>query len=95
MSFLSIRGNALGLMMFVAGGVIAGVGSFVLRLGDVPVMLMVGVALITMDLLFRVRVRPAPGWLMQPQFGGFLLFVPVWIAGLAVIGINIVNSLMP
>ena len=90
---LHIRGNALGIAMFVIGGVIAGVGGFILKLGDAPIMIMVGVALLLMDLIIRWQVRNQAGWLMSKQLGGYFFFVPVWILGILVIIINILNGL--
>lgn len=87
-----IRGNALGVAMFVAGGVIAGIGGFVFKLGDAPTMIMVGIALILMDLIIRLRVRSQPGWLMSKQLGGYFFFVPVWILGIFVVVINVLNG---
>mgnify|MGYP000942245792 CR=1 FL=1 len=91
---LPIRGNALGLAMLVVTGAIAAVGGLVLQLGDALVMIAVGGALIVMDLAVRWRVRPAPGWLMQSHAGGYLFFVPVWVAGGVVILINVINALV-
>ena len=87
-----IRGNPLGVAMFVAGGVIAGIGGFVFKLGDAPTMIMVGIALILMDLIIRLRVRSQPGWLMSKQLGGYFFFVPVWILGIFVVVINVLNG---
>lgn len=90
---LHIRGNALGLAMFVVGGMIAGVGGFIFKLSDAPIMIMVGVALVLMDLIVRLRVRSQPGWLMSKQLGGYFFFVPVWILGIIVIIINVLTGL--
>ena len=89
---LHVRGNALGLIMFVIGGVIAGVGGFIFKLGDAPIMIMVGVALFLMDMIIRLRVRNQPGWLMSKALGGYFFFVPVWILGILVIILNILNG---
>ncbi len=94
MTLLPIRGNALGLAMIVATGAIAGIGSLAFKLGDALVMLSVGGALIVMDLLVRLRFRPATGWLTQSQFGGSLFVAPVWGVGILIIVINIVNTLL-
>ena len=94
MTLLRIRGNALGIAMLVATGAIAGIGGLVLKLGDAIVMISVGAALILMDLLIRFRSRPVAGWLTQSQFGGYLFFLPIWGAGILVIVINIVNTLL-
>jgi hypothetical protein len=91
MTLLRIRGNALGFAMIVASALVAGVGGFVLHLADAPVMIGVGISLILMDLFIRLRSRPAPGWLTQSQWGGYLFFVPVWVVGIVMIVVNIVN----
>ncbi|HAX70916.1 MAG TPA: hypothetical protein DCY14_14985 [Anaerolineae bacterium] len=90
---LQSRGNVLGVIMFVIGGVIAGIGGLVFKLGDAPIMIMVGVALFLMDMVIRLRVRTQPGWLMSKQMGGYFFFIPVWLLGLFVIAINIINGL--
>lgn len=91
MTLIPIRGNALGLAMIVATGLIAGVGALLLHLDDALVMIAVGVALIVMDLLIRLTVRQAQGWLTRPEFGGYLFFVPIWVVGIAIILINLIN----
>ncbi len=93
MTLIPIRGNALGLAMVVVTGVIAGVGSLVFRLGDALVMMSVGAALIAMDVLIRLRARPAAGWLTQRQFGGYFFFAPVWVVGVVIIAVNIISVL--
>lgn len=90
---LHVRGNALGLAMFVVGGVIAGIGGFIFKLGDAPTMIMVGVSLVLMDMIIRLQVRTQPGWLMSKQLGGYFFFVPVWLLGIFVIILNILNGL--
>ncbi|MBN8583168.1 MAG: hypothetical protein J0L96_21065 [Anaerolineae bacterium] len=87
------RGNVLGIIMFIVGGVIAGVGGFVFKLGDATVMIMVGTALFLMDLIIRLRVRNQKGWLMSKLLGGYFFFVPVWILGVIVIVVNTLNGL--
>ena len=94
MTLIPIRGNGLGLAMVVATGVVAGLGSLVFRLGDALVMGAVGVALIAMDLLIRLRARPAHGWLTRSEHGGYLFFVPVWVVGVVMVGVNIMNALV-
>jgi hypothetical protein len=89
---LHVRGNALGVIMFIIGGVIAGVGGFIFKLGDAPIMIMVGVALFLMDMIIRLRVRNQAGWLMSKSLGGYFFFVPVWILGILVIILNILNG---
>jgi hypothetical protein len=94
MSLLSIRGNTLGLAMIVATGAIAGLGGLVLKLPDALVMSAVGGALIVMGVIIRWRARPAPGWLTQSQFGGYLFFVPAWGTGLVIMVANVISVVM-
>lgn len=93
MTLLRLRGNVMGFAMIVASALVAGVGGFLLKLPDPVVMSGVGLALIIMDLLIRWRSRPAAGWLMQRQFGGYLYILPIWVLGIVVIVINVINAL--
>lgn len=88
-----IRSNGWGLALFVLGGVIAGVGSFVLKIADAPVLMSVGLALIVGDLIIRARFRSQPGWLWQGHFGGRLFFLPMWVLGLIVLVANLAKGL--
>jgi len=87
-----IRGNILGLMMFVVVSPIPFIGTFVLKLADPVTMSCVGGTLSLIDLLFRLRSRPSVGWLLQKNFGGMLFFLPVWIFGIVVIALNIIKA---
>lgn len=86
-----LQGNLLGFGMFVATALIVVIGKFVLKLPDVIVMSSVGAGLVLIDLIFRLLNRAAKGWLMGKQFGGYLYFTPVWIFGIIIILINIIN----
>ncbi len=88
-----IRSNGWGLALFVLGGVIAGVGSFVLKIADAPVLMSVGAALIVADVIIRARFRSRPGWLFQRQYGGYLFYIPMWIVGVVVFAANMINAL--
>ena len=90
---LPIQGNALGFAMFITAGVIAGIGGLLLKLGDTPIMIMVGVALLLMDLIIRLRVRNQPKWLTAKHLGGYLFIVPVWVVGIFIIVLNVINGL--
>lgn len=92
MGILLIRGNLLGLIMVVAVSPIALIGGFILKLGDPITIACVGIGLIVIDLIVRFRSRPSEGWLLQKQFGGTLFFLPTWIFGIIVIGLNVVNA---
>lgn len=86
-----IQGNLIGFGMFIACGVIALIG-FLLKLPNAPVMITIGVALILIDLILRATKRNNKGWLTGKAFGGYLFFAPVWIFGIIVIAINIINA---
>jgi hypothetical protein len=92
---MPIYGNGLGLLMFVVCALPALVGGLLLRLPDPIVMGFVGVTLIAMDMVVRIRNRKQTGWLMKKELGGYLYFIPVWIFGVVVIIINIVNAISP
>ncbi|WP_339375568.1 hypothetical protein [Pseudanabaena sp. UWO311] len=94
MIILLIRGNILGLLMFVAVSPIALIGGFLLKLADPITMCCVGVALVAIDLLVRFRSRPSKGWLTQREFGGTLFFLPVWAFGIVVVCLNIAKALL-
>jgi hypothetical protein len=84
----------LTVILIVASALVAGVGSLLLRLGDALVMGSVGVAMILMDLGVRLLWRRESGWLTKKHLGGFLYIVPVWVVGIVVIGVNVLNSLI-
>lgn len=89
-----INGNLIGFGMFVIGAIVAAIGGFVLKLPNAQVMIAVGITLILVDFLFRFLSRKNKGWLWHKEFGGYAIFLPVWILGIAVIVINIVNILI-
>ena len=88
-----IRTNSWGLALFVVGGLIAGVGSFILKIADAPVLMSVGAALIVTDVIIRARFRHQPGWLFNRQCGGYLFYIPMWIIGVIVFAANLINAL--
>lgn len=90
---MRIRGNGLGLLMFVVAGVLAGVGGLILNLEDAPVMIMVGLALFLMDFIIRLFAREQEKWLTASHLGGYLFIAPVWVIGIFVIVLNIINGL--
>ncbi|MCA0455123.1 MAG: hypothetical protein LCI00_14205 [Chloroflexi bacterium] len=90
-----INGNRLGILMFVVAALVAGAGSLLLKLPDPVTMIAVGVALIGMDSIVRLRSRATSGWLMHKELGGYLYFIPVWVAGIVVIVINLIASANP
>ncbi len=90
-----IHGNLLGMLMFVVGGIIAGVGYLFLKLPDPVTMMAVGITLIAADLVVRFRARPETGWLTNKQLGGYLFFIPAWGFGIIVVVDNIISGLQP
>ena len=94
MTLLPLRGNALGIMMLVVSALIAFAGGFLRKLPDAPVMIAVGVGLILMDAVARLRFRRQRGWLTRRVFGGYLFVLPVWGIGLIVILINVINTVV-
>ncbi len=90
---LIVRGNWLGLGMFVVGGIVAGIGGFLLKLGDTKTMIAVGVVILLLDLGFRLSAIGQANWLFAKKTGGFFFFVPVWILGAFVIVLNVLIGL--
>ena len=86
-----IQGNLIGFGMFVIAGIVIAIGHFLLKLPDIAVMISGGIALIVVDLFLRLMKKNNQGWLMGKNFGGYLFFAPVWIFGMIVIGINVIN----
>ena len=86
-----IQGNLIGFGMFVIAGIVIAIGHFLLKLPDIAVMISGGIALIVVDLFLRLMKKNNQGWLMGKNFGGYLFFAPVWIFGIIVIGINVIN----
>jgi len=91
----SVHGNALGILMFMVCALPALVGGLFLRLPDPIVMGFVGIALVAMDMVVRIRNRKQTGWVMKKDLGGYLYFIPVWIFGIFVIILNIINAIRP
>lgn len=89
---LPINTNYLGLGLIVLGGLVAGVGLF-FGLGDAVTMLGVGSAVILADILLRLRWRLNAGWLYKSEFGGTLLFLPMWVIGILAIVGGVANAL--
>jgi hypothetical protein len=86
-----IQGNLIGFGMFIISGIVVALGYFVFKLPDVAVMIAAGLTLILVDLIARLMKKSSQGWLMSKNFGGYLFFAPVWIFGMIVIAINLIN----
>lgn len=91
-----IQGNKLGLLMFVICGLVAG-AALVLKLPNVVGMVGVGLTLLLMDMIIRLRQRSSVptnhNWLTTKEIGGYLYFIPAWVGGVVVIAINVINVL--
>ncbi len=86
-----IQGNLTGFGMFIIAGIVVAIGSFLLKLPDLVVTIGAGMTLIVVDLIARLLKKNEKGWLMGKRFGGYLFFAPVWIFGIIVIVINLIN----
>jgi len=91
---LMIQGNLIGFGMFIIAAIVIALGYFVFKLPDAAVMIGGGLALIVIDLIARLIKKNNQGWLMGKNFGGYLFFAPVWIFGIIVIVINVINFLV-
>jgi hypothetical protein len=86
-----IQGNLIGFGMFIIAAVVVALGYFVFKLPDPAIMLGAGITLVAVDLIARLLKKNEKGWLMGKNFGGYLFFAPVWIFGIIVIVINVIN----
>jgi hypothetical protein len=86
-----VQGNLRGFGIFIISGIVVAIGYFLLKLPDVAVMIAGGITLIAVDLVLRLLKKNEKGWLMSKNFGGYLYFAPVWVFGIIVIIINIIN----
>ena len=77
--------------MLILTAIVIVIGHFLLKLPDVWVMIGCGIMLIVVDLIFRLMKKNEKSWLMGKNFGGYFFFAPVWIFGIIVIAINIIN----
>ena len=89
---ITVRGNWLGIGMFVMGGIIAGIAGFILKLGDFVTMVSVGIFLILADLGFRFFINKKSNKLFGKETGGYFFFIPVWVLGIVVVIINVVKA---
>lgn len=85
---MALRGNWLGLWMFVFGALVAVVAGFVLKLPDQITMTSVGVSLFVADVGFRAFVGGEGNRAFGRKSGGFFFFLPVWLLGLVVAAAN-------
>lgn len=88
-----IEGNRLGLVFFVSSALIVLAG-LLIGLSDAVTMISVGVYLFLIDLIWRWRKHEAhQRWWFTPETGGRLFWIPVWLLGVGVIVINLINTM--
>ena len=92
MSLIPIRGNMLGIALFVIAGLLAGLLSLVFKRPNATTLIGVGLFLLVVDLLIRAASRSKKGWLFQHKLGSYLFFVPVWVLGIIVVIVNVVSG---
>lgn len=78
--------------MFLASAPIALIFSFAFRFGDAITMIAVGISLVVIDLAFRFLINTGEPRIFGKTTGGYFLFVPVWLLGILVIVLNMINS---
>ena len=88
-----VNGNLIGFAMLILSALIFALPGYLLKFPNAPVMIGVGIVLIAADLVMRLTNRSKERWLMGDRTGGYLFFIPVWIFGIAMIVINVVNAL--
>ena len=86
-----MNGNLIGFAMVVLSALVVALPGYLLKLPNAPVMIGVGVVLIAGDIVLRLVNRNKEKWLMSTQTGGYLFLIPVWISGIAVVIINLIN----
>jgi len=89
-----INGNLVGFVMVIVSAVAVALPGYLFRLPDAVTMVGVGVVLIAADIGLRLTRRGSEKWLMGQQTGGYLIFIPVWTFGIAMIVLNLVNALI-
>lgn len=87
-----INGNLVGFGMVVISALVIAVPGLLLKLPVAPVMICVGIVLVLADLVLRTRHRGKPKWLTDQRTGGYLFFMPVWIFGIVMMVLNVVNA---
>jgi len=89
-----VNGNIVGFGMFILAALFILVGRFVIGIPDAGTMILAGLILVGADLGLRLSKRHEARWLMGQSLGGYLFFAPVWIFGIAVVVLNLINSLL-
>ena len=86
-----INGNLVGFGMVILSAMLIALPGYLLKWPTAATMCGVGVLLILVDLILRMRGKEKDKWLMGSQTGGYLFFIPVWIFGIVVVVANLVN----
>jgi hypothetical protein len=89
-----VNGNLIGFGMLVVSAAVIVLPWYFLRPPDSMTMSGVGLILILMDLGLRFAKRGTERWLVSSFAGGYLFFIPVWVFGIAVIVLNVMNALV-
>lgn len=89
-----INGNLVGFGMVILSALLVALPGYLLKWPDAVTMSSVGALLILADLTLRLRNQNGEKWLMSQQTGGYLFFIPVWVFGIGVVMLNIVNALV-
>jgi hypothetical protein len=87
-----MNGNLVGFGMVVLSALLIALPGYLLKLPNAPVMIGVGALLVAADLMIRVLRRSRERWLFSSLTGGYLFFIPVWIFGVVVIVVNLINA---
>lgn len=90
-----IRGNGWGIAIAVTGGLLGGMSSYFLKLTDPQALMILGAAWSVLDAMLRALRRHQPHWLVNPQAGGFVWHIPVWVFGLAIFLVSALVALTP
>ena len=88
-----MNGNLVGFGIVIISAIVITLPGYLLKLPNAPVMIGVGAVLIAADLVVRLANRNQEKWLMGSKTGGYLFFIPVWVFGIAMIVLNVVNVL--
>lgn len=89
-----MNGNLVGFGMVVLTALLIALPGYLLKLPNSTVMIGVGVLLVVADFVIRLLNRERERWLFSSQTGGYLFFMPVWIFGIVVIVVNVINALV-
>ncbi len=89
-----INGNLVGFGMVILSALLVALPGYLLKWPDAVTMSGVGALLILADLTLRLQNQNSKKWLMSQQTGGYLFFIPVWVFGIGVVMLNIVNALV-